>query len=185
MKRYGFKRRLLIAAAVVFSAFAFTRTEHSHARSRRTAPWYDSSVDPAKYNCAGLAFQNYRTMSHDEMKRALSGFHRLAPGETPEPGVIKFWYWEYDTYRLTDAGAEQPHRDYHVVSGRTSLGGSDPRLVYSKNGLRAVVGPAPPAQMRPRAWEVLGLNRFGRNVIQVRYNMTETCYTAKPSQLPK
>lgn len=169
---------------------------HVSAHVVHTTPHYSVSAHPAidwskdigTYNCAGLAFGNYRRMSMDEMEGALSRFRRLDRANAPcPPGWMKVWVWEYDVHHETEDGlVEAAHRDGHVVAGQTSaVDGSGPGMVYCKYGLGPVLGPAAAESWVPPAREEVGVNRMGKRVYVVRENVVERWYCAPESAMPK
>lgn len=164
-----------------------------------TQPMYppiDWNVNPRTYNCAGLAFGNYRPLNRDDVKGILGRFRKLTTcdmqcGECE----VKCWFWEY-LLDVVDLNGVQdtfyrPHLDFHIVCGQASCGGgADPERVYGKNGRGPITGPSLGVEHRPRGDGdyvddkgpplLPELLRF-----KGRRNMTETCYCSPISGLPK
>ncbi len=177
-------RGVLFAAAALLSISAAVALPRPRPHAWSRYPHVDTTIDPTIYNCAGLAFRNYRAMTHEQVRAVLARARPLAPAAPAAPRTVKVWYWEYDACRRTAADTQPRHHDYHMVAGLVGPDGKGPLTVYSKNGLRPLKGPASPALFRPLPEEDLGLNASGRAVTQVRYNIIEQCYELPLRALP-
>ncbi|MGC4036058.1 MAG: DUF6443 domain-containing protein [Chitinophagaceae bacterium] len=101
------------------------------------------------YNCAGLAFRNYRNMPMQETLEMLEKNKIKGPAKE---GDLKFYFWHYYTeYSTADGNVIKSQYDFHVVSGVVGANGADPASVFSKNGLRQVHGPLKPTDWAPEA----------------------------------
>lgn len=174
-------------------ARAFGRLAHLPARvnadevaaAKRAIDW---QRDIATYNCAGLAFGTYRKMTLEEVEGTLARFRPLSSPDAPcPPEWVKVWFWEYDVHHETGDGlVEEPHRDGHVVAGRTSsVDGSGPAVVFCKYNAGPILGPGRPESWVPPEREEVGRNYRGQPIYVVREHMTERWYCAPPSALPQ
>ena len=72
-----------------------TQPEHLPAGPSVTPP---AGLPDDKWNCAGLAFRDYKNDTLDDVKERLSKFRKLSsPSEKGKPGEWKFWFWQYDS----------------------------------------------------------------------------------------
>ena len=140
---------------------------------------FDRTRDVEEYNCAGLAFRNYKYMEFDEVVFLLVK-NRKAEGKE---GDLKFWLWVYDTQLEFEDGTvlQVVKGDFHIVGGRLGPGGKDPTNVYSKNGARPVFGPKRPLDWKPSEREHARHNNKsndlsffeGKKIIKVRKNIKQ------------
>jgi hypothetical protein len=145
------------------------------------------------YNCAGLAFRNFRFMGdRDEVAKILKDKGRPLKDCSEKCGKceVKLWFWSYDLHIETDDGRKGPtNGDFHIVGGQASCtDGSDPTDVISKNGQRPLEGLGGGmlgGHFRPKDREEIGVTNDGHRVFKVRANMKEQCYCMKTSDLPK
>jgi hypothetical protein len=155
---------------------------------------YEASRSVETYNCAGLALRNYQFIAPAStvVKTIVATFpsgRSITCGPSGGPSRVKFWLWEYDLHLEDDRGSRlsESHRDFHIVAGVTDRMGNDPTDVYSKNGMRPVEGPGtgpgfrPPGRNRALnndATATPATTRDGRPVFKVRYNFSESCFSA-------
>ncbi len=136
-------------------ATQITESEESNLTTISTDPCakkyddYDRNKDLVTYNCAGLSFRNYRKMNEPDFVPYLEKNNKKVGSK----GDIKFWLWDY-TYSVTYSdGTAAPGfghgPDFHIVSGVLGENGSDPKAVFSKDGLRPVFGTKAPLSWAP------------------------------------
>jgi hypothetical protein len=109
----------------------------------------DRPVDPSKhissYNCAGLAFRDYKKYQWWELAFKLNNRNLCRPTDCAKQecklGELKVYLWTF--YRQTREGSpdkpgdvvegEEAKFDFHVVAGKVSVEGEEPTGVISKN----------------------------------------------------
>lgn len=115
---------------------------------------YRKEISLQSYNCAGLAFRNYKEMN-------VSDFIEFLKSNNNKPDLgndyVKFWLWEvnvtvhYEDGSLVPGFPKTPSYDFHIVSGVLNPDKSDPTAVFSKDGDRPVLGPGKPLSWAPKS----------------------------------
>jgi hypothetical protein len=145
---------------------------------------YDATQNVESYNCAGLAFRNYRFMgSLQEVEDVLNKNKMNGRGKQ---GDIKFWLWTYTSTAQSLDGQIQlgTGKDFHIVAGVLGPNGADPTNVFSKNGHRPVFGPAAPLSWKPLEQEPVKTNNqfnspvfeSGRQIYWIRTNIVQQVF---------
>lgn len=115
---------------------------------------YDKEKDLTTYNCAGLAFRNYKYLNVEDF----IDFLKQNNNKTDKGGdYVKFWLWEF-TAKISFADGSPvpgfpstPIKDFHIVSGVLKPDKSDPQVVFSKDGKRPVLGYQSPLSWAPKS----------------------------------
>jgi hypothetical protein len=93
------------------------------------------------YNCAGLAFRNFKFIGLQDTRDAVSKMRAVACDAVCNPMEYKFAFWPYDAAvidKTTKMQMGNSHQDFHIVGGQCDSQGKGPFTVSSKNGHRPI-----------------------------------------------
>jgi hypothetical protein len=148
---------------------------------------YDKEKDVTTYNCAGIAFRNYRYMSPEDTKAELAKGESIDCSKDCPPCQLKFWFWEYSTATYNSStkqtGPWKP--SFHVVGAPNSCeDGKELQNCYCKNGGLPVFGPVWASEQKPAEKEEIYKFPDGGSLFQVRKDFKASCYCKAKSAPP-
>jgi hypothetical protein len=148
----------------------------------RTKGSQGTASNQESYNCAGLAFRNFKFVGLEDTQAALSQMRQVECRSRCKSNEYKFAFWPYDAaVQDKNTGQTGPsHKDFHIVGERTNNEGDGPFKVYSKNGHRPIEEPRSSLlAWYPVSGEVRendGTPDIVRNKISKRTNVRQFCY---------